>query len=131
VRCRGSHIFQTDGGEVASLACRPPFTHQEDSWYCYRLSRPQSHSSAGRIRSTEKSNDLIRNRTRNLPGYEQRSKFEVITVMVFKTVVFWIETSRGFVIGYRYFGKNVLSPSSRLKCVRAEVSLVMQASYKG
>jgi hypothetical protein len=31
-----------------------PGTH-----FCYRLSRPQGHSAAGRIRSIEKSNDLI------------------------------------------------------------------------
>jgi hypothetical protein len=35
---------------------------------CYRHSRPQDHSAAGRIRPTEKSNDLIGNRTRDLPA---------------------------------------------------------------
>jgi hypothetical protein len=39
-----------------------PGTH-----FCYRLSRPQDHSAAGRIRPIEKSNDLIRNRTGDLP----------------------------------------------------------------
>jgi hypothetical protein len=33
-----------------------------------RLSRPQGHSAAGRIRSIEKSSDLIGNRTHNLPA---------------------------------------------------------------
>jgi hypothetical protein len=33
-----------------------------------RLSRPQGHSAAGRIRSIEKSNDLIGNQTRDLPA---------------------------------------------------------------
>jgi hypothetical protein len=33
-----------------------------------RLSRPQDHSAAGRIRSIEKSNDLMGNRTRGLPA---------------------------------------------------------------
>jgi hypothetical protein len=33
------------------------------------LSRPQGHSAAGRIRSIEKSNYLIGNRTRDLPAY--------------------------------------------------------------
>jgi hypothetical protein len=33
-----------------------------------RLSRPQGHSAAGRIRSVEKSNDLIGNQTRDLPA---------------------------------------------------------------
>jgi hypothetical protein len=32
-----------------------------------RLSRTQGHSTAGRVRSTEKSNDLIGNRTRDIP----------------------------------------------------------------
>jgi hypothetical protein len=27
----------TDGGEVVSLTCRPPFTPQEDSWYSFLL----------------------------------------------------------------------------------------------
>jgi hypothetical protein len=38
-----------------------PGTH-----FCLRLSRPQGHSAAGRIRSIEKCNDLIGNRTRDL-----------------------------------------------------------------
>jgi hypothetical protein len=33
-----------------------------------RLSRPQGHSAAGRIRSVEKSSDLIGNRTRDFPA---------------------------------------------------------------
>jgi hypothetical protein len=40
-----------------------PGTH-----FCWRLSRPQGHNSAGRLRSTEKSNDIIGNRTRDLPA---------------------------------------------------------------
>jgi hypothetical protein len=36
--------------------------------FCYRLSRPQGHSAAGRIRSIEKYGDLIGNRTRGLPA---------------------------------------------------------------
>jgi hypothetical protein len=35
---------------------------------CWRLSRPQGHSAAGRIRPIEKSSDLIGNRTRDLPN---------------------------------------------------------------
>jgi hypothetical protein len=27
----------TDGGEVVSLMCRPPFTPQDDSWYSFLL----------------------------------------------------------------------------------------------
>jgi hypothetical protein len=41
---------------------------QEDS--SYRLSRPQGHSAAWRIRSSEKSDDLIGNRTRDLPEHQ-------------------------------------------------------------
>jgi len=37
--------------------------------FCYRLSRPQGHSAAGRIMSLKNSNDTIGNRTRDLPTY--------------------------------------------------------------
>jgi hypothetical protein len=40
-----------------------PVTH-----FCYMLSRPQGHSAAGRVRSSEKSKDLIGIRTRDLPA---------------------------------------------------------------
>jgi hypothetical protein len=40
-----------------------PGTH-----FSYRLSRPQGHNAAGRIRSIEKSNDIISNRTLHLPA---------------------------------------------------------------
>jgi hypothetical protein len=40
-----------------------PGTH-----FCYRLSRPQGHSTAGRIRSIEKKIHLIETRTRDLPA---------------------------------------------------------------
>jgi hypothetical protein len=61
----------TDGGEVVSLTHRPPFTPRKipGTHFCYRLSRPQGHSVAGRIRSTENSNDFIRNRICNLPVF--------------------------------------------------------------
>jgi hypothetical protein len=35
---------------------------------CLRLSQPQDHSAAGRIKSIEKSNDLIGNQTRDPPA---------------------------------------------------------------
>jgi hypothetical protein len=71
---RSSHIFWTIGSQMvvrlsALRAGRPspprniPGTHLR-----WRLSRPEGHSAAGRIRSTEKSNDLIGNRTRDLPA---------------------------------------------------------------
>jgi hypothetical protein len=70
---RLSHFLDswlTDGGQVVSLMLRPPFTPRKipDTHFCYKLSRPQRHSTAGRIRWTENSNDLIRNQTRNLPA---------------------------------------------------------------
>jgi hypothetical protein len=37
-------------------------------YFCLRLSRPQGHSAVGRIRSIEKSNNLIRNRNRDFPA---------------------------------------------------------------
>ena len=40
-----------------------PGTH-----FCYKLSRPQGHSAAGRIMSMEISNDTIGDRTRDLPA---------------------------------------------------------------
>jgi hypothetical protein len=60
----------TDGGEVVSLIRRSPFTPRKipGTRFCWRLSRPQGHSAAGRIRSIEKSNDPIGIRTRDLPA---------------------------------------------------------------
>jgi hypothetical protein len=44
------------------LPCRKiPGTH-----FCQRINRPEGHIAAGRIRSIEKYNDFIRNRTRDL-----------------------------------------------------------------
>jgi hypothetical protein len=47
----------TDGGEVVSPTRRPPFTPRKipGTHFCCRLSRPQGHSAAGKIRSIEKS----------------------------------------------------------------------------
>jgi len=39
-----------------------------DAHFCQRLSRPQGHSVAGRIKSMKNSNDSIVNRNRDLPG---------------------------------------------------------------
>jgi hypothetical protein len=54
-----------------SLMRRPPFNPNEDSWHSFSqsLSRRQGHSAAGRVKLIEKSNDLIRNRTLNLPAW--------------------------------------------------------------
>jgi hypothetical protein len=70
VRCRGSHISLdnqlTDGGEIVSLTRRPPFNARKipGTHFCQRLSRPQRHNVVGRMMS----NDLIGNRTRDLPA---------------------------------------------------------------
>jgi hypothetical protein len=60
----------TDGDKVVNLKCRPPFTPRKipGSHFCYRLSRPQDHSAAGRIRLIEKSNYLIWKGTRDQPA---------------------------------------------------------------
>jgi hypothetical protein len=51
-------------------ARRSPFTPRKiaGTHFCYRLSGFEGHSAAGRIRLIEKSNDLIGNRTRDLPA---------------------------------------------------------------
>jgi hypothetical protein len=71
VRRRDSHSLHTicsQMAEVVSLTHTPPFTPRKipGTHFCWRLSRPQGHRAAGRIRSIEKSNDLIRNRTRDV-----------------------------------------------------------------
>jgi hypothetical protein len=57
-----------DGSGVVSHMRWSPFTPRKipRTHFCYRLSWPQGHSAAGRIRSIEKSNDLIRNWTHDL-----------------------------------------------------------------
>jgi hypothetical protein len=57
------------GSEVISLKRRPPFTLRKipGTHFCKRQKRPQDHSTASRIRSIEKFNDLVGNRTRDLP----------------------------------------------------------------
>jgi hypothetical protein len=62
------HNRLTNVGKIVTLTRRQPFTPRKipGTHFCQKLSRPQGHSAAGRIRSTEKSNDLIRNRTRDL-----------------------------------------------------------------
>jgi hypothetical protein len=52
------------------LTRRPHFTPRKipGTHFCYRLCRSHCHSVAGRIRSIEKSNELIRNRTWDLPA---------------------------------------------------------------
>jgi hypothetical protein len=69
----------TDGSEVVSRTRRPPFTLRKipGTHFCYRLSQSQGHSAAGRIRSIEKSNDLIGNRIRDLLMKNLRQSIDV------------------------------------------------------
>jgi hypothetical protein len=68
----GSQILRQsahEGDKVVSPMHRPalPPGNIPDTYFCYRLSRPQRHIVTGRIMSMKKSSDTIRNRTRNLP----------------------------------------------------------------
>jgi hypothetical protein len=58
-----------EGGKVVSPTHRPPLPpgNIPGTHFCYRLSRPQGHSAAGRIMSMNNSNDTIGNRSRDLP----------------------------------------------------------------
>jgi hypothetical protein len=58
-----------DGGKVVSLKHRPPLPpgNAPGTHFCYTLSRPQGHSAIGRIMSMKNSNDIIWNRTSDLP----------------------------------------------------------------
>ena len=58
-----------DGGKIFSLTHRPPLLpgNKPGIHFCQRLSRPQGHSATGRIMSLKDYNDIIGNRTRDLP----------------------------------------------------------------
>jgi len=59
-----------EGGKVVSPTHRPPSPSGNISGthFCWKMSRPQGHSAAGRIMSMENSSDNIRNRTRDISG---------------------------------------------------------------
>jgi hypothetical protein len=61
--------FMTTAQEVVSLTHRPPLPpgNTPGTHFCWRLSRPQGHSATGEIISLKNSNDIMGNRTRNLP----------------------------------------------------------------
>jgi hypothetical protein len=68
----GSQILRQsahDGGKVVGPTYRPPLTPKNISGphFCWRLSRPQSHSAAGRFISMKNSIDTIENRSLDLP----------------------------------------------------------------
>ena len=58
-----------EGGKIVSLTHRPPLPPGSipGTHFCYRLSRPQGHSAAGRIMSIKNSSETIGNRTLHLP----------------------------------------------------------------
>jgi hypothetical protein len=57
------------GSKVVSPTHRPPLPpgNIPRIYFCYRMSRPQGHTAAGRIMSMKNSNDTIGNRSRDLP----------------------------------------------------------------
>jgi hypothetical protein len=73
-RHRGSHFSYVIGSQMAmrssALRAGLPLPPMEDSWYSFLLEAEwtQGHSAVGRIRSIEKSNDFIGNRTCGLPA---------------------------------------------------------------
>jgi hypothetical protein len=69
-----------DGGKVVSLMQWPSIAPRKipGTYFCQRMSLPQGHSAAVRIRSTEKSSDLIRNQTRNLPACSVVSQSTIV-----------------------------------------------------
>jgi hypothetical protein len=87
---------------IVSLTRRPPFTRRKipGTHFCYRLSRPQDHCAAGRIRSIEKSNHLIGNQTDDLPACSTAPQPTQITQQITKpatTAYNLLETDTGLV----------------------------------
>jgi hypothetical protein len=76
------------GSYVASLTCWPSFTSRNIPGIhsVRRLSKPQGYSAAGSIRSIEKSNYLIGNRTQDLPACTIVSEPTDIQILVGKKV---------------------------------------------
>ena len=60
-----------EGGKFVSPTHRPPLPTGRipGNHFCWRLSQPQGHSAAGRIMSMKNSNEIIGNRTHDLPPY--------------------------------------------------------------
>jgi hypothetical protein len=72
-RRRGSHICSRQSAHRYWWSCQPytpaaplPSRKIPGTHFCERLSRHQGHSTAGKIPSIEKSNDLIGNRTHDI-----------------------------------------------------------------
>jgi hypothetical protein len=115
---RLSHILEnrlTNGSEAISLTRRPAALYtQEDSWYSFLLGRLQAHSAVGSIRSIEKSNDLIGNRTRQLPACSTAPQPTTLPRDTFTR--FYIS------IGHRKVQFCTLGPSTRLYCDRSNLN---------
>jgi hypothetical protein len=60
----------------SALRATGPYTPRKipGTHFCKRLSRLQGHSAAERIRSTEESNDLIDNRTRDFSACKENNE---------------------------------------------------------
>ena len=72
------------GCKVVSLTHRPhlPPGNSPGSHFCQRLSRPQGHSTIGRIMSMKNYNDTIWNRNRDLPICKSLQSIVVIESLV-------------------------------------------------
>jgi hypothetical protein len=59
----------TDGDEIVSVMCCPPFSPRKIDaiHFCLRMSQPQGHTADGMFTPTEKFSDLIGNGTSDLP----------------------------------------------------------------
>jgi hypothetical protein len=75
----------TGSGEVVSPTPQLLFTPRKipGTHFCYRLSRPQSHSAPGRIKSTEKSNYLVGNRSRDLPARSVERVYLILNHIIY------------------------------------------------
>jgi hypothetical protein len=82
------------------------------------LSRPQGYSAAGSIRLIEKSDDLNRNLTHDLPEFTKlygiKSQNNVILIFTYYITVSWdfIPYTIQFCIQIQMFQRNLLLPSS-------------------
>jgi hypothetical protein len=87
-RHRGSHILQTTDSQMAlrlsALRCAgrqlPPWRFLVPV-SVKRLSRSQAPNAAGRIRSIEKSNELVGNRTRDFPSCRMEPKRNTLQLL--------------------------------------------------
>ena len=82
-----------EGGKVFSPTHRPPLSPHTPgdvpgTHFCYRLSRPQRRSAAGRIEEMKNPNDTIGNRTRDLPTCSAVESCEVAKCVKFDDIFY-------------------------------------------